>query len=279
VELSNIDYSKLELHTKSVAIYIIPNDSRKWALDSFRWLVNTSVDTILGDDRSNSNEYQSRHDFLKKFAIYTLSLQPSDIQELIKPFVEHFNSSEGASDLLEEIVLAQDGRASYENFWVIWNLFKPKVIQLAQEGQFRYRFEKVIKNYLFALPWWKQDAKNWNSFKDKHARFFNEMADKLSNYPSTLYSFAMLLNGIGSRYAPQGVVWIAKIINTNSGLSKSVLDDNTIYYLNAYMRKYLYRERSKVRRSPELLLNTLIVLDFLIEQGEVSGYLMRESIV
>jgi hypothetical protein len=279
VELSNIDYSKLELHTKSVAIYIIPNDSRKWALDSFRWLVNTSVDTILGDDRSNSNEYQSRHDFLKKFAIYTLSSQPSDIQELIKPFVEHFNSSEGASDLLEEIVLAQDGRASYENFWVIWNLFKPKVIQLAQEGHFRYCFEKVIKNYLFALPWWKQDAKNWNSFKDKHARFFNEMADKLSNYPTTLYSFAMLLNGIGSRYAPQGVAWIAKIINTNSGLSKSDLDDNTIYYLNAYMRKYLYRERSKVRRSPELLLNTLIVLDFLIEQGEVSGYLMRESIV
>ena len=54
---------------------------------------------------------------------------------------------------------------------------------------------------------------------------------------------------------------------------------NTIYYLNAYIRKYLYRERSKIRRSPELMKHTLTILDFLIEQGEVSGYLMREGIV
>ncbi|MCD9478040.1 AVAST type 4 anti-phage nuclease Avs4 [Photobacterium phosphoreum] len=279
VKLSNIDYSELDLHTKSVAIYILPNDSRKWALDSFKWLVNTSVDTIFGDDRNNSNDYQARHDFLKKFAIYILSSQPTYIPELVKPFVDNFNSSEGVSDLLEKIVSMQDGRASYENFWVIWNLFKPKVIQLAQEEHLRYRFEKVIKNYLFALPWWKQDVKNWDTFQDKHARFFSEMAEKLSHCPSTLYSFAMLLNGIGSRYAPQGLAWIAKIIKNNSDLSKSDLDENTIYYLNAYMRKYLYRERSKVRRSPELMSYTLIILDFLIEQGEVSGYLMREGIV
>jgi hypothetical protein len=279
VRLSDFDYSKLDLHSKSVAIYIIPNDSRKWALDSFKWLVNTSVNTILGDDRSNSNDYQSRHDFLKKLATYILSSQPSDIPELIKPLIERFNTSEGASDLLEEIVLAQDGQNSYENFWMIWNLFKPRVVQLAQDGHLRHRFEKIIKNYLFALPWWKKDAKNWHTFKEKNSRFFNEMAEKLSNSPSTLYSFAMLLNGIGSRYVPQGVDWIAKIIRTSNDFSKSDFDENTIYYLNAYMRKYLYRERSKVRRSPELMANTLAILDFLIEQGEVSGYLMRESIV
>ena len=249
-ELSNIDCPRLDLHIKSVAIHILPNDSRKWVLDSFKWLVNTSVDTIFGDDESNSNDYQSRHDFLKRLAAYILSLQSSDIPELIKPLVEQFNLSEGASDLLEEIVLAQDRQISCENFWVIWNLFKPKVIQLSQEGKLIHRFEKVISNYLFALPRWKQDAKNWHTLKDEHARFFNEMAEKLSHFPSTLYSFAMLLNGIGSRYASQGVVWIAKIIKTNSGLSKLGLDADTIYYLNAYMRKYLYRERSTVRCSP-----------------------------
>jgi hypothetical protein len=278
-ELSNVDYSKLDLHTKSVAIYLLPNDSRKWALNSFKCLVNTSVDTIFGDDRRNSNDYQSRRDFLRKLASYLLSSQASDIPELIKPLLEQFNSSEGTSDLLEEIVRAQDGQNSYENFWLIWNLFKPKIIQLAQEEHLNYRFEKVAKNYLFALPWWKQDAKNWHTLKDKNARFFNEMAEKLSNSPSTLYSFAMLLNGIGSRYVPQGVAWIAKIIKTKSAFSKLDFDDDTLYYLNAYMRKYLYRERSKVRRTPELMSNTLIILDFLIEQGEVSGYLMRESIV
>lgn len=162
---------------------------------------------------------------------------------------------------------------------MIWSLFKPKVIQLAQRGQSSHRFDKVIKNFLLALKWWRQDAKDWHTLKEKDARFFSEMAEKLSNSPATLYSFAMLLNGIGSSYAPLGVGWLAKIIKANSVLPKLDLDDNAIYYLNAYMRKYLYRERSAVRRSPELMSNTLIILDFLIERGEVSGYLMRESIV
>ena len=45
------------------------------------------------------------------------------------------------------------------------------------------------------------------------------------------------------------------------------------------MRRYLYRERAKVRRTPELMAKTLTILNFLIEKGEVSGYLMRENIV
>ncbi|WP_156801525.1 AVAST type 4 anti-phage nuclease Avs4 [Psychromonas sp. CNPT3] len=279
VELSEADYTPFDLHTKSVAIYILPNDSRAWVLDSFKCLINTSVNTIFGDDRRNSNNYQARHDFLRKFSSYLLSVQTCYIPELINPLLEQFNLSEGAADLLEEIVRAQDGLNSYENFWLIWNLFKPKVIQLAQEKHLSYRFEKIVKNYLFALSLWKKDAKNWHTLKDKNSRFFNEMAGKLSNSPSTLYSFGMLLNGIGSQYLPQGVGWIAKIIKTNSALSKSDLSDDTIYYLKVYMRTFLYRERSKVRRTPELMVNTLIILDLLIDQGEVSGYLMRENIL
>jgi len=88
----------------------------------------------------------------------------------------------------------------------------------------------------------------------------------------------MLLTGIGSRYLTYGVGWLSKVIKMNAELSNQDLDDNTIYYLNTYMRTYLYRERINVRRSPELMPNVLVILDFLIEKGEVSGYLMRESI-
>lgn len=105
------------------------------------------------------------------------------------------------------------------------------------------------------------------------------MAEQLSRSPSTLYSIAKLLIDIGSGYMPYGIQWIAKIIKSNSRSSKADFDDDTIYYLNTFICKYLYRERAEVRRSLELMLQTLTVLDFLIERGEVSGYLMRESIV
>ena len=63
----------------------------------------------------------------------------------------------------------------------------------------------------------------------------------------------MLLNGIGGRYESQGVAWIAKILKSNGDTFEKGLEENTIYYLNAYMRRYLYRERKNVRRSPELI--------------------------
>jgi hypothetical protein len=73
--------------------------------------------------------------------------------------------------------------------------------------------------------------------------------------------------------------WVARIISSNSKLSDKDFKDDTIYHLTVFMRKYLYRARADVRQSPELMMKTLIILDFLVERGEVSGYLMRESIV
>jgi len=148
-----------------------------------------------------------------------------------------------------------------------------------QVDHIRHGSHKIIKYYLLALPWWRADARDWHTLTDSNARFFNEMAGKLFKSKSTLYSLAMLLTGIGSRYLTYGVGWLSKVIKMNAELSNQDLDDNTIYYLNTYMRTYLYRERINVRRSPELMPNVLVILDFLIEKGEVSGYLMRESIV
>jgi len=279
LKLSDLDCSNTDLHTKSVAIYLLPNDTREWALSAVKWIVETSVGDILRDDRSYSNDSSSRRDFLKKFANYILSTKPLLINDILKPFIEKFNSSEGAVDLLEEIVLAQDTLPSNENFWIVWGLLKPKIIELVQVDHIRHGSHKIIKYYLLALPWWRADARDWHTLTDSNARFFNEMAGKLYKSKSTLYSLAMLLTGIGSRYLTYGVGWLSKVIKMNAELSNQDLDDNTTYYLNTYMRTYLYRERINVRRSPELMSNVLVILDFLIEKGEVSGYLMRESIV
>jgi len=276
--MRKVDYSSIDLLTKSVALFLLPNNQKKWSRDAFKGLVQVSAATILTEDRGGSNDFHSQKEFLRKYAYYLLQSPVEDLSDLIEPFIEQFNTSEGASDLLEEIIYAQDKYPSYDNFWKVWELFKPKIVQLSQEGHLSYRSDKIIRAYLFALQW-KPDTKSWHTFKDKNARFFNEMSEKLSRSPSTLYSIAKLLNDIGSCYMPYGVQWIAKIIKSHSRSSKADFDDDTIYYLNTFIRKYLYRERAEVRRSPELMLQTLTVLDFLIERGEVSGYLMRESIV
>lgn len=274
-----VDYAKLDLHTKSVALFILPNDTTSWAKEAFIQLMDVSAHSLLTDEKERSKNFHSAKEFFKKSAFYILSSRMDDIPELLHPFISHFNSSEGTADLLEEFVLAQDSIAAYDEFWEVWELFKPKVVELAQTGYLNYRFEKVLRAYFCALPWWKPEARSWHTFKERDARFFGEMASKLSRSPTTLYSIAKLLNDIGSEYLPNGVHWLTAILENNESLLTEDLDDNTIYYVNKYMRKYLYRERANVRRTPELMDKTLKVLNFLIDKGEVSGYLMRESIV
>ncbi|ODS15317.1 AVAST type 4 anti-phage nuclease Avs4 [Pseudoalteromonas tetraodonis] len=278
-EAFNIDYEQLDMYSKSVAIFILPNKTLGWSKEAFMKLLDVSAHSLLTDEEDRSNNFQSAKEFFKKSTYYILSSRVEEISELLTPYITHFSSSEGTADLLEEFVLAQDSIAAYEQFWEVWELFKPKVLELAQKGYLGYRSEKVIKAYLCALPWWKPEAKSWHTFKAKDSRFFAEMSNKLSQSPTTFYSIAKLLNDIGSEYLPNGVYWLAQIIDNNKSLLTTDLDDDTIYYVNKYMRRYLYRERANVRRTPELMAKTLTVLNFLIEKGEVSGYLMRENVV
>jgi hypothetical protein len=270
-----ITYSNLDFHTQSVAFSLLPINQNKWSRDAFKKLVSASVNIIFTDKRSEANNYQSKKDFLNKFSHYILLSPIEELPELLAPFIDNFNSSKGAAQLLEEIIYTQDLLNSYENFWKIWELFKPKVIQISKEESLNYHSRQIIKAYLFDV-YWKKDAKGWHTFKDKNKRFFKEMSEKLPSSPSTLYAFSKLLNNTGSIYAAEGIHWIANILKA---LTQTNIDENTIYYLNSYIHKYLYRERAKIRCSPEMMKETCIVLDFLIEQGEVSGYLMRESIV
>ncbi|TVP08229.1 AVAST type 4 anti-phage nuclease Avs4 [Shewanella algae] len=278
-EKYDIDYEQLDIYSKSVALFALPNKTLGWPKEAFMKLLEVSAHSLLTNEEGRSKDFHSSKEFFKKSAYYILSSSVDEISELLTPYITHFSSSEGTADLLEEFVMAQDSMAAYDQFWEVWELFKPKILELAQKGYLGYRSDKVIKAYLCALPWWKPEAKSWHTFKARDSRFFAEMSNKLSQSPTTFYSIAKLLNDIGSEYLPNGVHWLAQIVDNNKSLLTDDLDDNTIYYVNKYMRRYLYRERANVRRTPELMAKTLTVLNFLIERGEVSGYLMRESIV
>lgn len=272
------DFSELGINTKAVALFLIPNNANELCQKIFLKLVESSASYLLSKERDGSGNFHSKREFLKKYAYYVLQSPKNIISELLQPFLDIFNPSEGTSDLLEEFVYAQDNLSTYENFWSVWEFFKPKVVKLSQADYLSYRHNKVIRTYLFALHW-KADADNWHTFKDKNARFFYEMADKLSRSPSTLFAISKLLNDIGGCYLSEGVYWIAKILRSNIRLTERDMDTNTVYYLNSFIRKYLYRKRADIRKSPELMAEVLVILDFLTEQGEVTGYLLRESVV
>lgn len=281
LELSNLkDISILDLSTLKTAFQLIPqktdNEDHKKIV---KIIISVFAKKILLSERNEKIDYKIKHDFLRTYAYFVLNSHKDEIQDYLKPFLENFNASESIADLFQEIVLAEDMLNTDDKFWLVWNIFKEKVIEICKDGDRHWYVDKIVKSYLFAQVPWKETAKEWHSLKDKDKKFFKEVSEKIGHCPSAIYSISKLLNDIGSPYMDDGVIWISNILDNNQDYINKKLETNTIYYIENLIRKFTFKNREKIKRTKALKNKLIIILNFLIEKGSAVGYMLRESIV
>ncbi|MEK0351021.1 MAG: hypothetical protein QQN60_07335, partial [Nitrosopumilus sp.] len=279
--LNNLkDIDRLDLSIQETAFQLIPqktdNEDHKKIV---KVIIFTFAEKLYSDDRDDKIDYKVKHDFLKTYAYFVLNSHKDEIQDYLKPFLDNFNTSESIADLFQEFVLAEDMLNTYDNFWLVWNSFKEKIFEICKDGDRHWYVEKIVKSYLFAQVPWKETVKEWHTLKDNNKRFFKEVSQKIGNCPSVLYSITKLLNDIGSTYINDGIGWISNMLSNNQDLIKQKLEVNTIYYIENLVRKYIFKNREKVRKTKTLKDEVLVILDFLINKGSVVGYMLRENIV
>ncbi|MBN1594450.1 hypothetical protein JW933_00845 [candidate division FCPU426 bacterium] len=276
-DIDNIE--QIDLDTLNTAFQLIPlktdNAEHKIIVNK---IISVFAVKFISGDREDKIDYTVRHGVLKKIAYFLLSSPKEELQGYLKPFLDKFNGSEAMAELFEEFVVAEDHLNSYEIFWEIWNLFKEKVIEICGKGDGYWYIDKIIKKYLFAIRW-KESATEWHTLKDENKRFFKEISQKLRHCPSALYAISKLLNDIGSSYLDDGIFWLSNMLKNNENLLDAKLEINTIYYLENNVRKYIYKNREKIKKTIELKQNVLIILEFLIKRGSVIGYILRENIL
>lgn len=234
---------------------------------------------LLSRDGEDKVDYSVRHAFLEKLAYSVLNASEQDIPDYLKPFLDGFNGSESIADLFEKFISAEDRLDTYDKFWQVWSLFFEKMVAQGKDGDGRWYTGKIIKSYLFAQSPWKETATDWHSFKDSNSRFFAEVAKNIGHCPSTLYSLAKSLNNVASRYLNPGIAWLSGMLACNKELWTAKLEADTIYYLESLVRKYIYKERERIRRTKQLKEEVLVILEFLVEKGSVVGYMSRENIL
>jgi hypothetical protein len=140
------------------------------------------------------------------------------------------------------------------------------------------RSSVAVHNYLFAWPYWSKDVKEWNTLKDREKSFFERVSEELGGSPDVLYALAKVLNEVASPFAAEGVFWISGILKWHPNIAHEELETNTIYYLENFIRGYVLRNRHKVRSTPQIRDRVLIVLNFLLQKGSVTAYLVREDV-
>jgi len=274
------EIEKLDLYILKRVFQLIPeNTDNELHKKIAKRILKAFVPKILPDDREDRIDYEVKHDFLQKYTYFVLNSPQDEVNDYLKPFIDNFNASETIAELFEKFIYAEDILNTYDKFWLIWESFKEKVFEICEKGEGYWYIDKIIKSYLFVTVFWKEDTKGWHSLKSADKKFFKEVSQKIGHCPSTLYALAKLLNGIGSSYIDDGIIWISDIIEKNKDLAKKKLESNTIYYIENIVRIYIYRNCKNIKKTTSLKHKILIILNFLIEKGLVVGYMLRENIL
>lgn len=276
------DIVKIDPGTLVTAFLLIPlktsdENHKRFLQDIIPVLIKASK----SEEKEERLDYVLGHVFHNKFAYFVLNSPKEEIEAYVQPFTElfgEFRRTRDAAEVLEAFVIAEDVLNKYEEFWTVWKIFYPKIVELCSD-EYRLKYSKdVVYKYLLALEW-NNGTKEWRSLKDGEKVFFKKVSEDMGGNSVVLYSIAKLLNDIGSGFVSDGIAWVSDILEKNPDLSKKELEVNTVYYLENLVRSYILKNRQKIKTDLQLKKQILIILDFLLEKASVVAYLLREDIL
>jgi len=260
------------------ALELMPNDPSSPPLKEFTITVVNVIAGKHGRGRrdENSINYRTRQSFLSRFSEIVLMAPESDIEDYLKPFVENFGAIDYLEDFFNQFIFAQDTLQRNSNFWKVWYQLYPAVVKACRDNT---RSAQKVSNYLFSRVSWKKGVKEWHSVTDVQKAFFENVGHDIGTHPVVLESLVALLNGIGSRFQADGIFWISDILLRMEPWSEVALERNTEFHLENFVRGYVLRNRQVIRTSVKRRQATLVLLDFLVGRGSVTGYLTRDYLL
>ena len=283
-DINNI--SLLDIHSLEIIFQLIPYDTKDLIhLDVYAKSLPLLASQLFKDRRSykddsgdNSNIYSLRLRIFKKVSYFILNREINEIDVFLKSFVDSFSSTRETASFIVELISAEDYLNRYEQFWHIWYNIYPKIKELCENPQ-GYHLQEIIINYLLAWNWWRDEIEDWHSLKEENLSLYANASKDIGYIPAVLYSISKVLNSIGSNFKNEGIDWIHKIISTQSTLNLADLESNTLYYLERFLRKYIFTNRQKIKEEIRLKNKIIPILNFIIEKGSIHGYLLRESVL
>jgi hypothetical protein len=285
--IDQLDFDNLEINKEVIPSFpiedieilfqLIPSNTQNSELLNLVELILPKVSELLVHHRDReSNTYSTRIKLFKKFAHFALYRKENDVRQYLNPFCEKLTASEEASQFIGAFISAQEHLCHNNQFWEIWEILYTPICSRCNYG---YYTQQVLVDYLLAWRWWNEGIEMWHSLKEENLSLFSKISKDLGENPAVLYSITRVLNTIGSSFIIQGIHWIHEIVANNTNLSLKDLENNTIYYLEQLMRKYIFKYKDNLKQDIKLKNKIILILDFMIHRGSVHGFLLRESIL
>ena len=285
VDYKNIDYNKINLDALNVSdliivLQLIPFDT---IFEEHLKIYTFIIDKIKGELFENNNKFRYKSETLrtivyKQLTKFILCRSITNVDRFIKPIIDSFCINRETATFIEELICSEDILQKKEVFWYIWDEMYQVIIELSQKTHSFY-LNDILINYLFAFNYWRKDIVEWHSLCKENLYFYEKVSKDMGNIPVVLYSIVRVLNTIGKRFVHEGIDWINNIISQNNNLSLGDYENNTIYYLENLLRKYILKNKEKIKTDFRLKQKIINILGFMINKGSILGYQLRENIV
>ena len=267
VTITKLDIQKLSFSALYVLLFLIYTEK-----DLYTYLFDTVISQAtfyLNKDKGNGErlKYMDKYRLAKGFALYLLHTTRKEIPNILNQLFNQCNDEDFLEMLYQNLIYTEDTLQRYDNFWEVWKISSSLV--------FNRKSSRILNSYLFATISWKENSKNWHSFKNENKSFFLEISKEKTNM-QLLYPFTKLLYGIGSIYRSETVNWIFNIIENNSNC---IIDEATKFYLETVIRTYIYDNYAKISKLKMLKEKTIHILNFMINQNSVVAYMLRDNIL
>lgn len=173
-------------------------------------------------------------------------------------------------ELMKWLIIDQEVYNKIDEFWNVWELFKPKMIELGKKEEHYYSNynrpigrDRVITTYLFASPIWRKNVHKCALLSERRSGFFDDFLEKSESIKAMFYALAKLLNTVGMEpYKEIGIEWIYKLVLKDPGC-RITLYDHTLFYLEEYIGNFVACHRTKFREDLELAKKVQAVLEYM----------------
>lgn len=282
------DIEELDIFDLGIVLQLVPsNTTIDEHLDMFEIAIPKFSSVLFKDKyhdyyKNNTNNvaniYRLRLTVFRRISRFLLNRKPSEVDKYLEPILKSLLATEETALFVDELVNAEDYQCKVEQFWNIWKKMYPFIKNMCfnQRG---YHLKDVIISYMLAWHWWREGIESWHSLTTDNLNFYSTVSVDLGHIPPVLYSVARVLCTIGSTFVKEGIEWLYTIVSNNHSLVLGDLESNTLYYIESFLRKFVFENRDKIKRDFRLKSKLIEILNFIIERGSMRGYLLRESII
>jgi hypothetical protein len=176
-------------------------------------------------------------------------------------------------------VTEEDRSAGETGFWEIWQSFADRICGAPwiERLDSRYGQGRELITAIFLGGGWKPNLRHWRRLEGQSQRV-DALAARLKGSRCVLEAYCQFLDEIGQQSLPKGFVIVVEALEAGSA-SEMLADQNTVFYLESLLRRYVYGEPLKLKSDPAVRNAVLKILDQLVEAGSSAAYRMRDDFV